>query len=235
MLGLRSRVISIEQAAVLLGAERLRSLAMTCSLLTFEGNALPHEALSSFWRHNFLAALLAEELAVHQDYFEKEQAYLAGLLHDIGRLPQYMLAIEEQAKNRTVPSKWADKLAVEQDYFGTNHCVLGGRMAKSWNFMPSFIDVLENHHDPAKARHDPVLVDTVGSIERFLFTKPTASLTTDGHSDKTTGEAVTADSLTYEGFHLLNDPTIVEMLNAEYERLLPLLQVGLPGLTEADD
>jgi hypothetical protein len=68
-----------------------------------------------------------------------------------------------------------------------------------------------------------------------LFTKPTASLTTDGHSDKTTGEAVTADSLTYEGFHLLNDPTIVEMLNAEYERLLPLLQVGLPGLTEADD
>jgi putative nucleotidyltransferase with HDIG domain len=233
MFGLRSRVISIEQAAVLLGAERLRNLAMTCSMLAFAGNALPQAQLTSFWGHSFLAALLAEQLATYQDYFEREQAYIAGLLHDIGRLPQCMLALEEQAKNRMAPPEWPDNPTLESDYFGMDHCTAGSRMAKSWNFMPSFIDVLQNHHAPEEAIHDRVLVEVVGSIERFLLTKPKDSSAIDNDSEEKPVEEPAVDVAAYEGFRLLNNPAIIEMLNAEYERLLPLVQVGLPGLTEA--
>ena len=235
MFGLRSRVISIEQAAVLLGAERLRSLAMTCSMLAFAGNALPQEQLTSFWSHSFLAALLAEQLATYQDYFEKEQAYIAGLLHDIGRLPQCILSLEEQSKSRTAPPEWPDNPTIERDYFGIDHCTAGSRMAKSWNFMPSFIDVLENHHEPEEAKHDQVLVEVIGSIERFLLTKQADSLATDDNSEEKAVEVAAVDSAAYEGFRLLNNPAILEMLNAQYERLLPLVQVGLPGLTEAEN
>ena len=87
LFGLRHRVISIEQAAVLLGTERLRTLVLTCSLMQFAGKHVPMNSLLRFWQHSFLAALLSERIARQVDYPEREQAYLGGLMHDIGQLP----------------------------------------------------------------------------------------------------------------------------------------------------
>src|SRR6267142_5434702 len=101
LFGLRRRVISIEQAAVMLGTERLRTLVLTCSLMQFAGKRLSNEQLASFWQHSFLSALLSERIARQVDYFEKEQAYLGGLLHDIGQLPLWILVLEEEAKHHT--------------------------------------------------------------------------------------------------------------------------------------
>src|SRR5882724_9795198 len=155
LFGLRRRVISIEQAAVLLGTERLRTLVLTCSVMQFAGKRLPQEQLLPFWQHSFLAALLSERIARQVDYFEKEQAYLGGLLHDIGQLPLWMLVLEEESRNRPLPpADWPDNCAVEREYFGMDHCKVGRWMAVTWNFMPSFLDVFEAHHQPERAQHD---------------------------------------------------------------------------------
>src|SRR5581483_11769790 len=95
--------LSIEQAAILLGTERLRTLVLTCSVMQFAGKYLPKDQLMGFWQHSFLSALLSERIARQVDYFEKEQAYLGGLLHDIGQLPMWMLVAEEAAKGREGP------------------------------------------------------------------------------------------------------------------------------------
>jgi HD-like signal output (HDOD) protein len=172
LFSLRSRVISIEQAATLLGAERLRTLALSTSMAEFAGQSLPREESMAFWKHNFLAALLSEYQAKRTNYPEKGQAYIAGLLHDIGQVPQWMLACEMKAQNKDVPRKdWFDKPPIERDYFGMDHCEVGSRLAASWNLMPSFIDVLGNHHQPDQATHDPYLVQIVGDVERFLRTR----------------------------------------------------------------
>ena len=68
MFGLRSRVISIEQATILIGTERLRSIAMTCSLVDYSGCGLPRDQVMNFWQHSFLAALLSEYLAKLTEY-----------------------------------------------------------------------------------------------------------------------------------------------------------------------
>src|SRR5271157_1906708 len=52
LFGLRHRVISIEQAAVLLGTERLRTLVLTCSLMQFAGKHVPMNSLLRFWQHS---------------------------------------------------------------------------------------------------------------------------------------------------------------------------------------
>src|SRR5258708_33359728 len=128
--GLRRRVISIEQAAVLLGTERLRTLVLTCSVMQFAGKRLPQEQLLPFWQHSFLAALLSERIARQVDYFEKEQAYLAGLLHDICQLPLWILVLEEESRNRPLPPEnWQDNCALEREYFGMDHCKVGRWMA----------------------------------------------------------------------------------------------------------
>jgi len=170
--GLRSRVVSIEQAATLLGADRLRTLVLTTSMVDLAGGGLPREQSTRFWRHSFLAALLSEHLAKRTGYSESEQAYIAGLLHDIGQVPQWMLVSEEKfLANAPPPETWFDNPPAERDYFGLDHCRLGGQIATMWNLMPSFIDVLTNHHDSEQAGHDPYLARIVGAAEHFLLTR----------------------------------------------------------------
>jgi len=170
LFGLRHRVISIEQAAILLGSERLRTLVLTCSVMQFAGKRLPKERLTKFWHHSFLCALLAERLASHLHYCEKEQAYLGGLLHDIGQLPMWILVIGEQAAQRTAPPlDWVDNLQIEREYFSMDHCKVGRWMGVSWNYMPSFIDVFQYHHAPDRAQHDPYLVGIIAAADQFLI------------------------------------------------------------------
>jgi len=171
LFGLRHRVISIEQAAILLGTERLRTLVLTCSVMQFAGKHLPKEQLNRFWHHSFLCALLSERLASHLHYCEKEQAYLGGLLHDIGLLPMWILVLKEEAANRPPPAPgWTDNIALELDYFGMDHCKVGRWMGVSWNYMPSFVDAFQYHHAPERAKHDPYLVGLVAAADQFLIT-----------------------------------------------------------------
>ena len=242
LFGLRRRVISIEQAAVLLGTERLRTLVLTCSLMQFAGKRLSNEQLASFWQHSFLSALLSERIARQVDYFEKEQAYLGGLLHDIGQLPLWILVLEEEAKRRTPPPiGWLDDVSIERDYFGMDHCKVGRWMAVAWNFMPSFVDVFECHHSPERAQHDPYLVGIVAAADQFLQTQEaTVAVGLEGtHTDAAT--SVTAAEAEGPSFLQACLPQIsetqrqavMESLQTEYIHLLPLVQIGLASATAA--
>lgn len=239
LFGLRRRVISIEQAAVLLGTERLRTLVLTCSVMQFAGKKLPQAQLLAFWQHSFLSALLSERIARHVDYFEKEQAYLGGLLHDIGQLPMWMLVIEEQAKQRPAPpADWADNVGVEREYFGMDHCKVGRWMAVAWNFMPSFVDVFESHHAPERAQHDPYLVGIVAAADQFLQTQveatahpPESPVTAEHHPLEPEGPTFLQKCLPLIAESERN--ALMEMLQTEYIHLLPLVQIGLAAATGA--
>ena len=96
LFGFRRRVLSIEEAAILMGSERLRTLVLTCSVMEFAGQRLPPAEIQTFWQHSFLTGMLAERIAKWVEYAEREQAYLGGLLHDIGTLPLLVIASEEK-------------------------------------------------------------------------------------------------------------------------------------------
>lgn len=243
LFGLRRRVISIEQAAILLGTERLRTLVLTCSLMQFAGKRVPSAQLVVFWQHSFLSALLSERIARQIDYFEKEQAYLSGLLHDIGQLPLCILVMEEEARGRRLPpAEWADNLVVEREYFGMDHCKVGRWMAVAWNFMPSFVDVFEYHHSPERAEHDPYLVGIVAAADQFLMTQAvpasSAAAETSILDPPPTGAPAsfpaplepTAPTFLERCLPNLGEPdrqAVLEMLQTEYIHLLPLVQLGL--------
>jgi len=229
LFGMKSRVLSIEQASILMGTERLRTLILTCSAMQFAGNSLRAESQLDFWQHSFLAALLSERIANLLDYSEKEQAYLAGLLHDVGQLPLWMIVSQEEAKRRNLPpAGWVDNTVLEQQYFGMDHCSVGRWLALSWNLMPSFVDVLEHHHNPAAAQHDAYLSGIVGTADRFLqmqTDKPEeeAGLGADSH------ENPEHPSFLSECMPLTSDSerqAVLEMLQTEYIHLLPLVQLG---------
>lgn len=248
LFGLRRRVLSIEQAAVLLGTERLRTLVLTCAVMQFAGKHVPVKSLLGFWQHSFLSALLCERIARIVDYPEKEQAYLGGLLHDIGQLPLWMLVMEELAKQRPLPpDDWPDNLPVEREYFGMDHGKVGHWMGVAWNFMPSFMDVFEHHHDPHNAQHDPYLVAIIAAVDQFLAAQAVPDvevgeegavvdvpnlLSLEAGTPALAAQAGTTSTL-LQCFPALTDEErqeILETLQTEYIHVLPLVQLGIAAV-----
>ena len=166
LLGLRGRVSNIEHAVILLGTERLRTLVLTCSLVECAGNFLSPAELQSFWQHSLLTATLSERSALCLHYSEPEEAYLAGLLHDLGVLPLLVLALRPKGP-RLAPDSiiWGECRELEQQQFGVDHCLVGKCIGVSWNFTPEIVDVLAHHHRPQDARHNPLLVEIVRAAD----------------------------------------------------------------------
>jgi HD-like signal output (HDOD) protein len=137
-------------------------LVLTCSLVEFVGNFLSPTELQSFWQHSLLTATLSERSALCLHYSEAEQAYLAGLLHDLGVLPLLVLALPPKGPQLTPGAiMWGESMELERQQFGVDHCLVGKCIGISWNFSPEIIDVLEHHHQPQEARQDGVLVEIV--------------------------------------------------------------------------
>ena len=231
LLGLHSRVISIDHAATLLGPERLRNLALTSSVADFACRILPESQIDLFWEHSFLTAMLSQHLAERWQYFEKYQAYIAGLLHDIGQIPEWMLLTEDAWTGEGPPANWMDNPSVEQEFFGTDHCKLGENMARSWGLMPSFLDVLENHHTPELAQRDSVLVRVVATADSFLDTKSEA--VDAAERDDARRLAQHRERLGQLGQGLFGEgkwPQVASGLEREYARVLPMAKAGINGL-----
>jgi len=248
LFGLRRRVLSIGQAVVLLGTERLRTLVLTCAVMQFAGKHVPVKSLLGFWQHSFLTGLLCEHVARVVEYPEKEQAYLGGLLHDIGQLPLWMLVMEEQARQKMLPPEgWPDNIPVERAYFGMDHGKVGRWMAVAWNFMPSFMDVFEYHHEPQHAQHDPYLVGIVSAVDQFLKTQCVPEVEVDAENELPempqamphveeplviggTSEGPIFLVQCFPNLSPASRELVLATLQSEYIQVLPLVQLGLAAV-----
>ena len=157
---------SAAEMAVLLGSERLRALAWGCALADFASRRLPQTTMRSFWQHSILTALLAEKIAAAARPEIPECDYLAGLLHDLGRLPLLVALREERACGQSAFFSAHDQPAAERRYFGLDHAELGRWIALSANLPGWLRDVLAHHHEPARASEDPALVAVVAAADR---------------------------------------------------------------------
>jgi putative nucleotidyltransferase with HDIG domain len=156
LFGFRTEIRTVLQATTLLGAQRVKGIAMTIAMKTYLTESFQIPALLASWRHNLACALVAEEVA-RVSLIEKDFAYLAGLLHDIGRLALGMLKPQEYANllssNEENPTSI---LARERDLFGVDHCEAGKKLMESWKLPQSFIDVAYRHHAPRGSQFDIV-------------------------------------------------------------------------------
>jgi len=168
LLGLSQKVFNIAEACILLGAARLRTLVLTAHLLERLGQELPASGVLAFRRHCVLTALLSQQVALATSATPPEEAYLGGLLHDIGALPIMLTAARELPDSRPPPLEGSDEtLKSEQEMFGIDHCELGRTIAIHWRFPASLVAVLERHHRPEEASREADLVRIVAAADRF--------------------------------------------------------------------
>ena len=166
--GQSRRVSRLEDAAILLGAAKLRNLALACFLIEASCENLGRPAAESFWSHALFVALLAERTVRGLSLGIAEQAYLAGLLHDVGKLPLLMVAEAERSSTSIwLSSDAAKTLALEREYFGLDHCEAGHRLGLHWNLSPALLEAITWHHEPPRARVAPELVGIVAIANRL--------------------------------------------------------------------
>lgn len=144
--GLSRKVQTISQAIVILGFNAVRELAL--SLFVFENQG--RELAKSLWAHSVLTASVCRTLAKELRFPKVEEAFVGGLLHDIGRVIMLKTDPEEYEKmvSRTVKEK-DSLLKMEREVFGCGHDQLGGFLAEKWSFPPELVTVLRDHHKAA--------------------------------------------------------------------------------------
>ncbi len=144
------RKTELLQVLSALGMDMIKTLVISESVFqTFNG--FPHAAstdLRAFWKHSLTTAVLARELAKKMDYAGTEEAYLAGLLHDVGRLALLAAAPKEYSLNfRTLDD---DVLCeVEQLTLQITHAEAGAWLVERWNLDSCLADSILYHHEPA--------------------------------------------------------------------------------------
>ncbi|MCB1825237.1 MAG: HDOD domain-containing protein [Candidatus Competibacteraceae bacterium] len=146
-----SRQASLESVLAVLGEETARSVIATTAIqqsLT-PLRDISASALDQFWLHSLTCAHLARRLAVIIDYSEPEEAYLCGLLHDLGKLVigvHHGKAFTAMQEIRHLARSPREIPELEQRLFNTDHCELGAALVESWRLRSFFADAIRFHH-----------------------------------------------------------------------------------------
>ena len=173
--GLRE-VTEIEQAVVRLGLNSVRAAVVSLSAASaFKTEDAAHKKFyQAMWVHSLTTATAARRLASYVSV-PKETAFLAGLLHDIGRVVVFhgIHAMKRRSPERyTVPDRTI------QEFTDALHCRMGQVLGEAWNIPATLIDAIARHHDPALTGPDDVLPAVV-QIADLMAKKIGASLTPD--------------------------------------------------------
>jgi putative nucleotidyltransferase with HDIG domain len=148
--GFPEPIDTITRAVTVVGANRLASLALGVSLIHVFGS-IPREILDmrSFWAHSLACGVLARLLAASAGHPNEERCFVAGLLHDIGRLVMLKTHPEHVAQAMAMARREEKPLfGVERGLWSFDHAMLGGRLLASWKFPSSLERAVSEHHHP---------------------------------------------------------------------------------------
>ncbi len=154
--GLKTRVETVNRAVVMIGAEQVRQLVIATSVVKMF-KSIPHNLIQveDFWKHCVACGAIAKKLAELQGEEQPDRFFVAGLLHDVGRLILYLKAPE---KMNEVFEKVKDGEMLfheaERKVFGFNHAEVGFQLCRIWSLPDFFRETAGYHHNPEDAfRH----------------------------------------------------------------------------------
>lgn len=153
--GLDKEVTSIARAVIMLGLNTVKNLTLSISIMTalselkkykVQNSALDIEA---FWIHSLCVAITAKHLARKRglDLSSQEEYFMAGLLHDIGKIPMAVVAPQEyQMAIDTAEISRCCLVEEEEVFLGINHCVVGDMFLREWKLEGTFLGTAVFHH-----------------------------------------------------------------------------------------
>ncbi|HUV31326.1 MAG TPA: HDOD domain-containing protein [Acidobacteriota bacterium] len=152
-----SEITTVHQAVQLLGVTTVKCLALSSSV--FNPGKIEKESgvdARAYFSRILTVAAASEKIAERTGYKAPEEAFIAGLLHDIGTMfflhhypDKYRLVVSRQTKARSL-------LDAEIEIFGINHCDVGFHLATKWGLPEHLVNAILDHHTPGRLDEEPL-------------------------------------------------------------------------------
>lgn len=146
-----SKVETVTRAIAIVGHRDLRDLVIAAMVSgVFDRISTDLIDIDHFWRHGLYTGILSRIIAKKCRVLHGERLFIAGLLHDIGKLimcyklPKYAREAVALSLDKGVPI-----FKAETEIFGFNHAEVGAQLMKSWGFPDSHQNTALFHHSPA--------------------------------------------------------------------------------------
>jgi HD-like signal output (HDOD) protein len=158
LFGLKSSVHTVTRAIIVLGIEHTKALAIRTAMQIYLKDASDDSVLQRCWLHSLACAEISGLMMTACGQSGNDQAYTAGLLHDIGRLAllrafgaQYVPLLNREHKCA------GDVVEAERQLFGFDHCHAGHDLCTLWNFPLEIGQITLRHHEPDSGRPNSFL------------------------------------------------------------------------------
>lgn len=152
---LRFRINNLQRAISYLGFKQVRNLAITASVseLFKSNDPIGPYRRNGLWRHMVSVAVCSRMIAARQKFPMFEEAFLAGLLHDLGIILEdqychdgFVKILDAVARPDPSQEGTPPLVQAEQRVLGFDHTLLGKRLAMQWRFPPEVCDAIRFHH-----------------------------------------------------------------------------------------
>ncbi len=151
--GLSREIISLVRAVVMLGMNTVKNLVLGATVMSAFGTRKNFRALNMdmFWKHSLGVGVIAKLIAEKRNIDKKllEGYFIAGLLHDIGKIPLNSKFSDEYLNIIGIPEKEPQPLFIsEKELLGIDHTYVGNLIAKKWKLGEEISDAITHHHAP---------------------------------------------------------------------------------------
>jgi putative nucleotidyltransferase with HDIG domain len=156
------KVKTLTEAIVMLGFDSIRSLVVTSAARNLYNTRNASTGLKErlLWEHSIGVAFACRLLVQERFPALSEEAFLAGLMHDIGKLvlnlrvPEQFDQIVQLVYNDNLPFN-----STEKEILGYDHAEVGAKLINKWNLSPMLEDTILHHHNPeAMTIDNPLLL-----------------------------------------------------------------------------
>ncbi len=160
--GLSKRVASIEFAIMILGYDEIRNIVSALSLMeSMKNKSDQYLDQKNFWMHSYITATIAKKVAMDLGLEKSGEAFLAGLLHDLGISVLHRFMHSDFVNISDLIAKGVPFLEAEVQVLGMDHQAVGEMLLKNWNIPEIICGIVSHHHAPNLSAHSPVLSSVV--------------------------------------------------------------------------
>lgn len=173
---LPGQITSLTRAIIVLGLNTVKNLALSTSIIGSLGkNKSQSLSMDMFWNHSICVGVAAKTFAIHKNVpvQAREEYFIAGLLHDLGKIPLSNCFAEDY--NKVIESVKKDGCELnhaEGVILGIDHCETGKMIAEKWKLSERITTALAFHHEyenAAAENLDLVLTVAQGNIYANSF------------------------------------------------------------------
>lgn len=170
--GFPGKISTITHAIVILGFSTIKNVVLTASIFDAfhkKGNEHGEFDLEAFWTHSIACGAAAQSIAKYLGSTDKEECFIAGLLHDLGKLIVCQYLPEEFAKALTLTKeKNILFFESEKELFDVTHQEVGAYLTQRWNLPQNLQNSVKFHHNPQPSRDHYMMTAIVHCADIFV-------------------------------------------------------------------